>query len=110
MEYRYRPDLLAEIVVPEEGILSRPLHNDERVRVVLFGFSEGQELSEHTASTPAILHVLQGEARLGLGGDFHEVKAGAWVYMSPHLPHRVVAKTPLILLLTLIKTGSSEEE
>jgi len=31
-----------------DGILSRTLHNDDAVKVVLFAFSTGQELSEHT--------------------------------------------------------------
>jgi quercetin dioxygenase-like cupin family protein len=110
MNYRYRPNLIAEVTVPDDGILSRPLHNDEQVRVVLFGFSQGQELSEHTASMPAILHVLQGEARIGLGGDTYDATAGSWAYMPPNLPHSVVAKTPLILLLTLIKNGSDEDD
>jgi len=30
--------------------------------VVVFGFAQGEELSEHTASMPAVLHFLQGEA------------------------------------------------
>jgi len=98
------------MTIPDEGILSRPLHNDERVRVVLFGFSKGQELSEHTASMPAILHVLQGEAEIGLGGDVHEATAGSWAYMPPNLPHHIVAKSPLILLLTLIKTGAEKND
>jgi hypothetical protein len=34
------------------------LHNDERVKAVLFGFAQGEELSEHTASMPAVLHLL----------------------------------------------------
>ncbi len=36
---------------------------------VLFGFAQGEELSEHTASMPAVLHFLQGEAKLTLGDD-----------------------------------------
>ncbi len=54
---------------PEDGILTRTLYNDERVKAVIFGFGAGQELSEHTASMPAILQFLTGEARLTLGDD-----------------------------------------
>ena len=38
---------------PEDGILSRTLFNDDRVKAVVFGFGKGEELSEHTASTAA---------------------------------------------------------
>ncbi len=51
-------DLARQIEVPTDGTLSRTIHQDERLKVVLFAFSAGQELSEHTASMPAIMHFL----------------------------------------------------
>ena len=54
---------------PAESIVSRSLYGDDQVKAVLFSFAPGQELSEHTAATPAILHILQGEAELTLGGE-----------------------------------------
>jgi len=91
------------VTVPADGILSRTLHDDDRLRVVLFGFSAGQELSEHTAKVPAVVHILEGEARLKLGEDTHEARAGAWAYMRPELPHGIYAKTPVVLLLLMLK-------
>jgi quercetin dioxygenase-like cupin family protein len=58
-------DLAKEVHPPDKGILSRTLFNDDRLKGVLFGFARGEELSEHTASTPAVLHSLQGEADPG---------------------------------------------
>jgi quercetin dioxygenase-like cupin family protein len=46
----------------------RTLYTDDRVKVVLFGFGQGEERSEHTASMPAALHFLRGEAKLTPGG------------------------------------------
>jgi quercetin dioxygenase-like cupin family protein len=97
---------LAEQDIPADGILSRTLHNDDQVKVVVFAFGAGQELSEHTASMPAIIHVLQGEAQLTLGNDVVEGRAGTWVHMPAQLRHRVQAKTPLIMLLLLLKGQS----
>jgi quercetin dioxygenase-like cupin family protein len=54
---------------------------------------------------PAILHVLQGEARLKLGADVLEVAAGAWARMEARLEHAIFAKSPTILLLTMLKAG-----
>ena len=101
--YTYIADLAKQVDIPVDGILSRTLYDDEQVKVVLFGFGAGQELSEHTASMPAILHILQGEARLTLGDDSLEAEAGAWVHMPPELRHGVYAKTPVVMLLLLIK-------
>ncbi len=89
--------------VPADSIISRTVYDDEQLKVVLFGFAPGQELSEHTASMPAILHMLDGEATLTLGESVHEAKAGSWVHMPPHLTHSVVAKTSVTLLLLLLK-------
>lgn len=105
-EYTYIADLMKQVDIPTDGILSRTLYTDDQVKVVLFGFDAGQELSEHTASMPAILHVIQGEALLTLGGDSMEAGAGAWVRMPPELQHSVHAKTPVVMLLLLLKSGA----
>jgi quercetin dioxygenase-like cupin family protein len=107
-EYTYIDDLAKQVDIPADGILSRTLYADEQVKVVLFGFGAGQELSEHTASTPAILHIVQGEARLTLGDDSMEAQAGAWVHMPPELKHSIYAKTPVVMLLLLMKAVAGQ--
>ena len=57
------------IEVPAAGTLSRTLHQDDDLRVVVFGFAEGEELSEHTSSRPAVIQVLRGELELTLAGE-----------------------------------------
>lgn len=99
-------DLVPDI--PADSIISRNIYTDERVRVVLFRFAAGQELSEHTASRPAILHFLNGEASLTLGDDETTACTGTWVHMPPDLPHSIVAKTAVTMLLLLIKTPREE--
>ncbi len=109
LRYTYIADLAKQADVPVDGILSRTLYTDEQVKVVLFGFGAGQELSEHTASMPAILHIVQGEAHLTLGDDSLEAQAGAWVHMPPHLRHGIYAKTPVVMLLVLLKSAEGQE-
>lgn len=89
--------------IPADSIISRTVYNDEQLKAILFGFAPGQELSEHTASMPAILHILDGEVSLTLGETVHEAKAGSWVHMPPHLAHSIVAKTQVVMLLLLLK-------
>ncbi|HUY31941.1 MAG TPA: cupin domain-containing protein [Pirellulales bacterium] len=101
--YTHIADLAKTIEPPADGTLSRTLFDDERVKVVVFGFSAGQELSEHTSSKPAILHVLSGNARLTLGADAVAAGPGAWTWMPAGLPHSVKAETPVVMLLTLLK-------
>jgi quercetin dioxygenase-like cupin family protein len=101
--YMYFTDLAQEARPPEKGILSRTLFNDDRLKVVLFGFAAGEELSEHTASMPAVLHFLQGEARLTLGDDAVEARPGTWSHMPKGMRHSIQARTPVIMLLLLLK-------
>ena len=103
MDYKFIPDLAAEFAVPKDGILSRVLHKDEKLNITLFGFSAGQELSTHSAPTPALLYFLQGEADVKLGDDVVRGKPGAFVYMPPMLPHGIVAKAPVMMLLVQVK-------
>jgi quercetin dioxygenase-like cupin family protein len=101
--YTHFADLAAEVEPPADGTLSRTLYQDDRLKVVLFGFAAGQELSEHTASTPAIMQFLSGEADVTLGAERVSAKAGTWIHMAAQLPHSIVAKSPLVMLLLLLK-------
>jgi quercetin dioxygenase-like cupin family protein len=96
-------DLANEVEPPDDGILTRTLYNDDNVKAVIFGFGQGEELSEHTASTPAILQFIQGEAILTLGNETVEAQPGTWIHMAPNLKHSVQTKTPVIMLLLLLK-------
>ena len=73
----------------------------------MFGFASGQELSEHTASMPALLYFVEGEAAITLGEDELSAKPGTWVQMTPRLPHSIRAETPVIMLLMLFKTNAA---
>ena len=85
------------------GIASRVLARTPGGNLTLFAFYGGQELSEHTAAMPAILHFIQGEAKLTLGADRVEAKANTWVHMTTGQRHSIQAKTPLAMLLLLLK-------
>ena len=101
---RFHADLTALVgEVPSDAIVSRQVHADANVKVTLFGFAPGQELSEHTASKPAVIQVISGEGTFGLGGRVVAVGPGSWAHMDAHLPHTVTASTRLVLLLTMIK-------
>jgi quercetin dioxygenase-like cupin family protein len=89
--------------IPEDSIVSRTIHNDEQIKIILFGFAPNQELSEHTASMPAIIEILYGEFQIQLGEDLIEAEAGAWIHMPANLTHSLVAKSKAKMLLTLLK-------
>lgn len=105
--YSFLADLRAEVEIPKDGILSRTVFNDERLKAVLFGFDAGQELSEHTAAMPAVIHILEGEAEVLLGADRREAGPGTWIHMPAGLHHALIARTPVVMLLLLIRGDAS---
>ncbi|NUQ37074.1 MAG: cupin domain-containing protein [Caldilineales bacterium] len=101
--YHFLPTLASQLTeIPPDSIVSRTVHSDDRLKVILFGFAAGQELSEHTAARPAVLHFLAGEATLTLGADRFEVGPGAWAHMPPHLPHSILAHSEVTMLLLML--------
>lgn len=102
-EFTVIHDLQSHQPVPEDGILTRQVVDEDSIRVVMFTFSAGQRLSEHTAGATAILHFISGEATVGLGDETLEARAGTWIRMNPGLRHSVVTRSPVVMLLTLIK-------
>jgi quercetin dioxygenase-like cupin family protein len=101
--YTFIPHLLDEVEIPQHGTLSRVMFSGDGLRVVLFAFDEGQDLTDHTASFPAVIQVVRGRLSLTLGEDTVEIGADSWVHMDAHLTHAVVALEPSVLVLTLQK-------
>jgi quercetin dioxygenase-like cupin family protein len=95
--------LNAETQFAPNGIVSRTLSRTDNSSVVLFGFSEGQELTEHTSTQHALIQILSGECEFSLAGKPHALKANDLLYMPPNLPHAVKATKQFSMLLTLSK-------
>lgn len=95
--------------IQTDSIISRTVYKDKHLKAILFGFDTGQELSEHTSSHDAVIHILKGNASITLGEDQFDVEAGAWIHMQAHLKHSVVANTPLQMLLLMFDHESEQE-
>jgi len=101
-EYQIR-QLANELQPPESGKQSIVLTDDDNAKVVLFAFAAGDGLKEHVAPLPAIIQIINGEAELTVGEEAVAGKPGTWIRMAPKTPHSIKAKTPLVMLLTLLK-------
>ena len=98
-------DLRQPVDTPGDGIVSRTIHVDDDIRVVLFSFAAGQQLSDHTAAVPATLEIVEGEAEIAIGDEQVEGHQGTWVHLPAGMPHGIVARTPVTMLLMLLKHG-----
>ena len=102
--------LAQETQFAENGIVSRTLMRTANSRVTLFGFAEGQELTEHTSTQQAVVQILTGACEFSLAGKVHTLKAGDLIHMPPNLPHAVKATQQFSMLLTLSKPEPCEKQ
>ena len=95
-------DVASLVEVNAGATVSRTVLKAEGVRLVLFSFDTGEELSEHTAAMPVLLQVLEGRLSVSSGGETVELVPGAVVHLTTRAPHSVVAQEPSRMLLTML--------
>jgi quercetin dioxygenase-like cupin family protein len=69
----------------------------------MFAFDQGESLSEHTTPYDALVQIFDGEAEILIAGVSHVVKTGQSILMPANIPHAVLAKERMKMLLTMIK-------
>jgi quercetin dioxygenase-like cupin family protein len=81
------------------GIVSQAVLTAPGLRVTLFHFAAGQELSEHTTPARALLQVVSGSADVDLPDRTCRLESGDLVHLPPRCPHAVRAAADLTLLV-----------
>ncbi len=95
---------LADLVEYQDGaIVSRTLIDKEVGTVTLFAFDIGQGLSEHTAPFDALVHIVDGEAKIVIASKAILVKKGEIVIMPANQPHSIKAEKRFKMILTMIR-------
>lgn len=86
----------------EAGIVSRTLLNADSLRVVLFSIAADQELTEHTSTRRALVHILEGSCDFLFNGSWTRLESGGLLHMPPGHVHAVKAHDKgCVFLLTL---------
>jgi quercetin dioxygenase-like cupin family protein len=85
------------------AVVSRTVIDREAGTVTVFAFDAGEGLSEHTAPFDALVHVIDGAARVTIGGAGHEVAAGGMIVMPAGVPHSLRAVERFKMILTMIR-------
>ncbi len=96
-------NLAALVEYSEDSIVSKTIVDKPASTITLFAFDKGQKLSEHTSPYDAVVQILDGKARLTIGGKDVEVVAGQIVVMPANVPHAVYADEKFKMLLTMIR-------
>jgi quercetin dioxygenase-like cupin family protein len=87
----------------DAGIVSRALHDQGGVRVTLFAFVAGQQITEHATPARALVQILSGACEFSLAGEKAPLRAGDLLHLPPGLPHAVLATEAFSMLTTLIR-------
>ncbi len=85
------------------AIVSRTLAQGPAGGLTFFAFDAGQALSEHTAPFDAYVLVVEGEAELTIGGRLVLAREGDLTLMPAGVPHALRARTPMKMLLTMLR-------
>jgi quercetin dioxygenase-like cupin family protein len=95
-------ELAAAVQTSAAGIVSRTVLQTPELRVVLFAFAEGQELTGHSSKRRAVVQILRGECEFLFNGVWTRLGAGTLLHLPPEHPHAVRAHAgPFSMLLTL---------
>jgi quercetin dioxygenase-like cupin family protein len=92
---------------PESGVLSKVIWKDATCQYSLFCLAVGTEISEHTSTRNATVHVIAGSGTLTLAGQPIALEPGVFVVMAANAPHALAAETNMAFLLTLSSESSS---
>jgi quercetin dioxygenase-like cupin family protein len=97
-------DLATMSEFARDGIVSKSVVENDHHKIILFALAAGQELSEHTASVAASIHIVSGAGTVTLAGQEHEARPGMLYYMPAELRHAIYARDDLVFLLTMFRT------
>ena len=102
----YKGRLMAldsEISYCDGSIVSKTLQDKKTGTLTLFAFDAGQGLSEHVSPYDATVYILDGTAKLTVGGKDIHARTGEMIIMPADIPHDVQAETRFKMLLIMIR-------
>lgn len=103
-------DAAGLVAYAEGSVVSRTLINRDTGSATVFSFDKGESLSEHTAPFDALVHVLDGEAEITVGGVPSRVKAGQMIIMPGGVPHALMAVERFKMLLFLARIKAEKKK
>lgn len=87
----------------DDSVVSKTLLKKTTGNITLFAFDAGQGLSEHTAPFDAVVYILDGQARITIGGQPRSVSQGEMLIMPANIPHALHAEKRFKMLLVMIR-------
>ncbi|MBW2249261.1 MAG: cupin domain-containing protein [Deltaproteobacteria bacterium] len=96
-------NLSGHVSYSDGSVVSKTLLKKEIGNITLFSFDTGQGLSEHTAPFDAVVYILDGQAKITIGGNAQTVMAGEMLIMPANVSHSLHATKRFKMLLIMIR-------
>lgn len=98
------------VAYAESAVVSKQSIKQTGGNVTFFAFDKGEGLSEHTAPFDAMVVILDGLARITIGGDPFELTEGEAITMPANIPHALLAIDKFKMMLVMIKGEPIEKK
>ncbi len=86
------------------AVVSKTLINEKSGTITLFAFDQNEGLSEHEAPYDASVYILEGNLDITISGKPYSLQAEDLIIMPANEPHALTAKSPVKLLLVMIRS------
>jgi quercetin dioxygenase-like cupin family protein len=96
-------DLATELPITPSATTSRVVVANDAMRVVVFAFDAGEQLTEHTSTKAVAVQVLRGALRFEVAGASHDLVAGDLVYLAPNERHALEAVEASLVSLVMVE-------
>lgn len=97
-----------DIAYSDKQPVLKVLINNDNIREVRIAFRQGQEMKEHKAGYPIVVHVIEGRIDFGVEGQRHILEKGTLITLDANVPHDLRALDDSIVRLSLNKADSAE--
>ena len=97
----YEKQILEMIEYPKQGVLSKEIFKNDKIDCTLFCMASGTKISEHTATKPGFVYVIEGKGVFNIMGKKIAMLPGTFIRMEKNAVHSLRAdeNTSFILLL-----------
>ncbi|BAY71595.1 cupin domain-containing protein [Anabaena sp. FACHB-709] len=100
--------LQEQVEYPRSGIKSQVIFQDTACQYTLFCLAATTEISEHTSTRNAAIHVLEGKGLLNLSGQDITLIPGVFILIPANAPHALKSEENLAFLLTLSEKSTDK--
>jgi quercetin dioxygenase-like cupin family protein len=87
----------------KDSVVSKTLIKKEKGTITIFAFDNGQGLSEHTAPFDALVHIIDGVAKVIISDKSYITKVGEMIILPAGKTHAIKAEEQFKMMLVMIR-------